>query len=115
MYLRTKTVKSSGKIYHRNADQVRGHLVGCFLGMYLAIGLRKQSEALGPDAENVEWGRLMQDLRQVQSIRLKLDTREYLVRSELAGSAHLAFRAVGLKPPARVQPIATATGGTAEV
>lgn len=90
-------------IYHRRESQVRGHVVGCFLGLYLAVALRKGLEALGDDAAGVEWGRLLEDVRGVRAIPLDLAGRSYLVRSELKGTANLAFRAAGMKPPPRVQ------------
>ncbi|MBW1878939.1 MAG: hypothetical protein JRJ84_11295 [Deltaproteobacteria bacterium] len=100
-----KSPLNARPIYHRNASQVRGHLMGCFLGMVLATALRRALDELGDDAKGVEWHRLMQDLRRVQAIDMTLGDRRYLVRSELKGKAWLAFRAAGIKPPPRVTPL----------
>jgi hypothetical protein len=37
-------------------------------------------------------------------VELELTGHHYLARTELHGHAHVAFRAVGLRPPPRVQP-----------
>jgi len=100
-----KTPLNARPIYHRNAKQVRGHLMGCFLGMVLATALRRALDELGEDAKGVEWHRLMRDLRRIQAIDMTLGDRRYLVRSELEGKAWLAFRAAGIKPPPRVTPL----------
>lgn len=96
-------------VFHHQADNVRGHIVGCFLALYLAVALRKRLDGLGEDAEGVEWSPLIRDLQGVRAVDLKLAGRTYLVRSELHGAAHLAFRAAGMKPPPRVQPLPAPT------
>ena len=90
-------------IYHRNADMVRGHVVGCFLGLYLAVELRKALDGLGDKAAEVEWDALLGDLSALKAITLVLKGRRYLVRNELRGDDWLGFRAAGLKVPTRVQ------------
>ncbi|MDI6809966.1 MAG: IS1634 family transposase [Candidatus Eisenbacteria bacterium] len=91
-------------IYHHKVDNVRGHLVGSFLSLYLAVALRKRLARLGEKEGRVEWNPLMQDLREVRAVHIQIAGRAYLVRTELRGQAHLAFSAVGMKPPMRVQP-----------
>jgi hypothetical protein len=51
------------------------------------------------DERGVFWPTLLRDLQQVQAVRVDLDGQGYLLRTDLAGSAHLAFAAAGLRPP----------------
>ena len=92
-------------VFHHQSDNVRGHIVGCFLSLYLAVALRKRLDRLGEEAQGIEWSPLIRDLQGVRAVNLQLAGRTYLVRSELHGAAHLAFRAAGMKPPPRVQPL----------
>jgi len=45
----------------------------------------------------------IRDVRRVKAIKLSLKDKPYLVRAELTGLAHKAFRAVGLRIPPQVQ------------
>lgn len=86
--------------HHLVKDNVKGHIFGCFLALYLVVVLRKKVEALG---RKVEWEDLIGDLSQLRAIGLRLEGRPYLLRTDLAGVAHLAFKAVGLRPPPLAQ------------
>jgi hypothetical protein len=96
-----KSLLEARPIYHHWVkDNVRGHLFGCFLALYMVVVLRKKIEALG---EKVEWEDLIRDLSQIRAIGLRLDGHQYLLRTDLTGDAHLAFRAMGLRPPPLAQ------------
>ena len=47
---------------------------------------------------------LLQDpgLKQLQAIRMNLDGKSYLIRTDLEGVAYQAFKAAGVQPPKRV-------------
>jgi hypothetical protein len=95
-------------IYHHWVkDNVKGHIFGCFLALYLVVVLRKKIAALG---RSVEWDDLLRDLSQLRAIGLRLDDRAYLLRTELRGDAHVAFQAVGLRPPPLAQVLETGPG-----
>jgi hypothetical protein len=51
---------------------------------------------------------LMGDLKQLQAVRMTLDGKNYLIRTDFVGSAYQAFLAAGVKIPPRVQPIGMA-------
>ncbi len=88
-------------IYHHWVkDNVKGHIVGCFLALYLVVVLRKKIEALG---QPVEWNDLIRDLSQLRAIGLRLDGQRYLLRTDFTGLAHVAFQALGLRPPPLAQ------------
>ena len=94
-------------IYHHWVkDNVKGHIFGCFLALYLVVALRKKIEATGT---KVEWSNLVRDLAEMRAIELKLEDQRYLLRTELRGAANMAFQAVNLRPPPFAQPLDGAT------
>ena len=101
--------------HHQKKDNLKGHIFGCFLALYLASVLRRRLDEQwreehpkekrkgpegGPPLLRVPWDDLIRDLSQVRAIRVRLDGERYRMRTELRGRAHLAFRAVGIRPPA---------------
>jgi hypothetical protein len=84
--------------HHSDANSV-GHIVASFLALRLEVDLQRRLEQRGTD---VEWATLMRDLSQVQAVHLDMNGRSYLLRTDLAGSAHLAFAAAGVRPPPTV-------------
>jgi len=51
---------------------------------------------------DVSWMTLMRDLAQVQAVRVELDGKTYLLRTDLQGVAHQGFLAAGVRPPSPV-------------
>lgn len=98
--------------HHKRKDNVKGHIFASFLALYLSSALRKKLAAIHPTAGNthtapplttVPWDDLMRDLSQVRAVRVRLGDDVYLMRTELTGSAHQAFRAAGVRPPPLAQ------------
>jgi hypothetical protein len=83
-------------IFHHRDDTSIGHIVASFLALRLEVDLQRR---LDERAAHVSWPSLMRDLAQVQAVRVELDHKHYLLRTDLAGSAHHAFAAAGLRPP----------------
>jgi len=73
--------------------------MACFLALVLEMALRRKIRELG---EDVRYDDLLLDLSQLKAVDLYLDGTHYLARTELAGRAQVAFRAVGVRPPLRV-------------
>jgi len=48
---------------------------------------------------------VLHDLSHLHAVAVELDGKVYLTRTELVGQVYEAFKAVGLRPPARVQPL----------
>ena len=89
-------------LYHHQ-DQARiGHIMASFLALRLEVDLQRRMEEKGI---NVSWPELMRDLKQLQAVRMNLDGKGWLVRTDFVGSAHSAFRAAGVRPPNKVTPI----------
>ena len=75
--------------------RIRGHVFVCFLAFLLTVTLQKKLLQLG--IQESLWN-IIRDVRKVKN-------DSYVVRTELKGMAHLAFKAVGLSPSARVKPL----------
>jgi transposase len=89
-------------IYHQRDRQCVGHIVASFLALRLEVDLQK---ALDERSVEASWPDLMGDLKQLQAVRMEMNGKNYLIRTDLVGSAYQAFMAAGVKIPPRVQPI----------
>lgn len=88
-------------IYHRKGCRIRGHLFGAFLAMYLAVSLSKRLERAKIERE---WEDAMRDLKTIRAVRLVVDSKAFLLRTDLTGVAGKILQAVGVRPPPVVQP-----------
>jgi transposase len=92
-------------IYHQTDRQCVGHIVASFLALRLEVDLQR---ALDERSVDVSWPDLMGDLKQLQAVRMEMNGKNYLIRTDLVGSAYETFMAAGVKIPPRVQPIGMA-------
>jgi len=81
---------------------VRAHVFICFLAFHLECVLRSRLRA--PECEE-PYLKAMQDFGKLRAVKLNLEGRPWLVRTELEGSAHAAFSALDMRPPSRVIPL----------
>jgi hypothetical protein len=103
LFREMKSLLETRPIYHHWVkDNVKGHIFGCFLALYVVVALRRKIEALG---YKVEWEDLIRDLSQIRAIGLQLEGRRFLLRTDLTGDAHVAFKAMRLRPPPLAQPL----------
>jgi DDE family transposase len=106
--------------HHRKKENVKGHIFGSFLALYLSAMLRRRLEelrqkehpeevapsgGLAPARLPIPWDKLLEDLSQVRAITVRLDNQRYLMRTELQGHASEVFRAIGVRPPPLAQPL----------
>jgi len=89
-------------VYHFTERRVRAHVFICFLAFHLECVLRSRLRASGCEEPYLK---VMQDLGKIRAVKLDLEGRPWLVRTELEGSAHAAFSALGMRPPSRVIPL----------
>lgn len=89
-------------IYHHRDDTSIGHIIASFLALRLEVDLQRRLDKRGIE---VSWPTLMRDLGQVHAVRVTLDGQEYLLRTDLKGTAHQAFAAAGVRPPSPVTPL----------
>jgi hypothetical protein len=97
-----KSVLEVRPIYHQRDDTSIGHIVGCFLALRLEVDLQRRLEERRVE---VSWPDLMRDLAQVQSVDVEVDGKRYRLRTDLAGHAHEAFLAAGVRPPTLASPL----------
>jgi len=86
-------------IFHHRDDTSIGHIVASFLALRLEVDLEQRLEQKGIKSS---WLDLMRNLSQLQAVRISLDGTEYLIRTDFEGNAYHAFKASGVRPPARV-------------
>jgi hypothetical protein len=89
-------------IYHQKDSQCVGHIMASFLALRLEVDLQRALDERGIE---VSWPDLMGDLKQLQAVRMTLEGRNYLIRTDFVGSAYQAFLTAGVKIPPRVQAI----------
>ena len=87
-------------IFHWTPSRVRAHIFICFLAFLFSVSLQRKLFEM--NVKESVW-KVIRDVRRVKAIKLSLKDKPYLVRTELTGLAHKAFRAVGLRIPPQVQ------------
>ncbi len=89
-------------VFLHTEDHVRGHIAVCFLALVLETALARHLKAQGSPSSYRE---VVTNLEQMRAVRFEARGKAWLWRNELPGMAYHAFRAVGLRPPPRVQPL----------
>ena len=89
-------------VFLRLEDHVRGHILVCFLALVMEAALQRLLAATGSKSS---YQKVLDDLAGVLAARFEARGKAWLWRTELPGVANDAFRAVGLRPPSRVQPL----------
>jgi hypothetical protein len=98
----TKSTLQVRPIYHHRDDTAIGHITAAFLALRLEVDLQRRLDERGA---RLAWPTLMRDLEQVQAVTVDCDGQRYLLRTDLAGSAHHAFAAAGVRPPPPATPV----------
>ena len=86
-------------IFHHRDDTSLGHIVASFLALRLEVDLHRRLEERKVSGS---WMDMMRDLTQVHAVRVDLDGKGYLLRTDLTGAAYQAFAAAGVRPPSPV-------------
>jgi len=94
-----RTMKSqltTRPIFHKCDDTIRGHVFCSFLALLLRDELERRLQAR---QWQLEWADLLRDLDQLQEIELRVQNKDYLMRTEVKGTAGKVFRACGVALP----------------
>ncbi|MFH0763786.1 MAG: IS1634 family transposase [Candidatus Omnitrophota bacterium] len=97
-----RTLKSElemGPVYHYTERRIRAHIFISFLALVLKVTFQKALLAIG---KSVSPTKVLEDVRKIKAARITLKDAPIVLRTELEGDAHLAFKAAGLKIPPRV-------------
>jgi len=98
-----RTLKSSLDVrpmYHWTERRVRGHVMVCFLALVLEWVLQRKLAQAGCMAQVSQ---VLRDLERLHAVEVDVAGMRMLARTELEGTAYEAFKALGLRPPNRVQ------------
>lgn len=97
-----KTLLETRPIYHKCDETIRGHVFCSFLALVIRKKLQDLLEQKGWG--KLEWADIIHDLDQMIEMEIKLSGKDYVLRSEVHGSAGKVFQAVGVAiPPQLVQ------------
>lgn len=91
-----KDILSTRPVYHQTAENTKGHVFCSYLALMLLIELRRRLKEKG---EVPPWPEVIRDLRSLQAIKISIDGKSFLLRSEFEGVAHRCFMSAGVKPP----------------
>ncbi|NLU51183.1 MAG: IS1634 family transposase, partial [Syntrophomonadaceae bacterium] len=86
-------------MYHWTDSRIRGHIMVCFLAFYLEMKFRKRLGEIAPEAH---YQSVMDDLARMHATKLKVNGKETIIRNEITGEAHLAFKVARMQVPSRV-------------
>ncbi len=97
-----KSILDTRPIYHKCDDTIRGHVFCSFLALLLMKELQARISARG---WRVEWRRMLDDLDELQEIRVTVSEKTFVVRTSTSGDAGKAIQAagVGLGPAVRME------------
>jgi transposase len=95
-----KSLLATRPIYHRCDETIRGHVFCSFLALVLRQELQARLQERG---QAFEWAEVVRDLEQVQYVEVEQGRRQFVLRSELQGTAGRVFQTVGVAVPPTVQ------------
>jgi hypothetical protein len=98
-FRKEKSVLRIRPIYHHRDENCIGHIAASFLALRLEVDLQNR---LDEKSIQASWPSLMRDIKQFQAVKMTLDGKSYLIRTDFQGVAHQAFQAAGVRPPSRV-------------
>lgn len=97
-----KSLLETRPIYHKCDETIRGHVFCSFLALVLRKKLQDLLDRKG--CRELEWADIVHDLNQMIEMQIRLSGKDYVLRSELNGSAGKVFQAAGVAiPPKLVQ------------
>lgn len=88
-----------GPIFHWKDRRIKAHIMICFLALILRNTFYKELKAISKDASYPE---VINDLKQLQALGLKIKNKNVILRTELKAGASLAFKAIGMRPPEKI-------------
>ncbi|OAT79492.1 IS1634 family transposase, partial [Desulfotomaculum copahuensis] len=95
-------------VFHWKDSRVRGHIMVCFLALVLESALQRK---LVEKNIKVEYIYLLRDLQQLKAVELSIGDEKFLCRTELAGKAYEAFKALGIRPSLQIAEIKNRENG----
>jgi len=100
-----RTMKSqlaTRPIFHKCDDTIRGHVFCSFLALLLRDELERRLQAR---QWQLEWADVLRDLDQLQEIELRVQNKDYVMRTEAKGTAGKVFQACAVALPPTLRAI----------
>ena len=91
-----KSILETRPIYHKRDETIRGHVFCSFLALLLRRALEQRLEEKG---ESWEWAEILRGLDNLQEVEAQFQGKRFVLRSQVLGQAHKAFRAAGVALP----------------
>ena len=91
-----KSILETRPIYHKRDETIRGHVFCSFLALLLRRALEQRLEEKG---ESWEWTEIIRGLDNLQEVEASFQGKHFILRSQVLGQAHKAFRAAGVGLP----------------
>ena len=91
-----KSILETRPIYHKRDETIRGHVFCSFLALLLRRALERRLEEKG---ESWEWAEILRGLDNLQEVEALFQGKRFVLRSQVLGQAHMAFRAAGVALP----------------
>lgn len=88
-----------GPIYHYTERRIRAHIFICFLALMLKVVFHKS--LLNID-NSLSLSKVLEDIKKIKAVQLTIEDTLLVLRTELQGDAHYAFKATQLKIPPRI-------------
>jgi transposase len=95
-----KSVLETRPIYHKCDETITGHVFCSFLALVLMKELFSRLES--KKQEYNEWNDIKRDLNALRQIKLLMNDESFYLRTELRGTCHEVFQAVGVAIPPRI-------------
>src|SRR5512136_2385523 len=96
MFRTMKSILETRPIYHKRDETIRGHVFCSFLALILRRALEQRLEEKG---ESWEWAEIIRGLDNLQEVEALFQAKRFVLRSQVLGQAHKAFRAAGVALP----------------
>ena len=96
MFRTMKSILDTRPIYHKRDETIRGHVFCSFLALLLKRALEQRLEEKG---ETWEWAEILRGLDNLQEVEAVFQGKRFVLRSQVLGQAHKAFRAAGVALP----------------
>ncbi len=96
VFREVKSVLETRPIYHKYDSTIKGHVFCSFLALVVMKELIRRVDF------KAEWDEIRQDLDSLYETEIRLDSKRYLVRSELQGVCGKLFKSVGVAIPPSV-------------
>lgn len=91
-----KSILETRPIYHKRDETIRGHVFCSFLALLRRRALEQRLEEKG---ESWEWTEIIRGLDNLQEVEVSFQGKHFILRSQVLGQAHKAFRAAGVGLP----------------